>query len=54
MNKLEECLECLGTGETIYKGKFNKPCKTCDGKGMTTKLRNYEYTQNLDVNGTNL
>lgn len=34
MNKLVECPSCLGTGETVYKGKHFKRCVTCAGNGM--------------------
>lgn len=36
MSKLVECPNCLGTGETLKKGKFLKKCPYCDGEGMVT------------------
>lgn len=33
MNELEDCPKCLGTGENLFKGRFNTSCNMCDGGG---------------------
>lgn len=35
MNKLVDCPECLGTGETLFKGRWAKKCKCCNGNEVT-------------------
>jgi DnaJ-class molecular chaperone len=54
INKLIQCEECFGTGEIIHKGKHSRPCKTCDGNGMTTLIRNEEYLKTINKYGTSL
>lgn len=49
MSKLVECPNCLGTGEELYKGKFLKTCKVCNGIGMVDKVISDSFISSLNT-----